>query len=167
MLLVIAPYLPRIHVDVVQRCAVLCAVPATPLAALPFFIRSMHRSKSSPHQCALPQFCNQPACLPCPSKFLCRVFPSWLGDARPTSRRKRESVVTRDLIFVAIAAVCNVMCGPVPHISHVSSPRFDISSLTWLAVPGYTLGLGRLQSPTVILILIFYSCYPIQTRYWK
>ena len=114
-----------------------------------------------------PHFCNQPACLPCPSKFLCRVFPSWLGDARPTSRRKRESVVTRDLIFVAIAAVCNVMCGPVPHISHVSSPRFDISSLTWLAVPGYTLGLGRLQSPTVILILMFYSCYPIQTRYWK
>ena len=55
-----------------------------------------------------PHFCNQPACLPCPSKFLCRVFPSWLGDARPTSRRKRESVVTRDLIFVAIAAVCNV-----------------------------------------------------------
>lgn len=54
MLLVMAPYLPRVHVDVVQRCAVLCAVPATPLAALPFFIRSMHRSKSSPHQCALP-----------------------------------------------------------------------------------------------------------------
>lgn len=49
-----APYLPRVHVDVVQRCAVLCAVPAAPLPAVPFFTRSMHRSKSSPYQCALP-----------------------------------------------------------------------------------------------------------------